>query len=142
MVARRVEGPEHSPPTPGIDDTPYIRFAIDQLTRDEETLGPRGTGVGAEAFYPNDATNSGVPHSDSVYSEEKDMSQGQERRSTDTVIRHQHTHRTSPNLLIITWILIALQLLTSSSQPILQMATATLSLASFRSAYASFRLDC
>lgn len=25
-----------SPPTPGVDDTPYIQFAIDQLTRDEE----------------------------------------------------------------------------------------------------------
>ena len=25
-----------SPPTPGHDDTPYIRFALDQLTRDEE----------------------------------------------------------------------------------------------------------
>ena len=29
-----------SPPTPGVDDTPYIRFAIDQLTRDEEMFGP------------------------------------------------------------------------------------------------------
>ena len=28
-----------SPPTPGNDDTPYIQFAIDQLTRDEELLG-------------------------------------------------------------------------------------------------------
>lgn len=28
-----------SPPTPGVDDTPYIQFAIDQLTRDEELLG-------------------------------------------------------------------------------------------------------
>ena len=26
-------------PTPGVDDTPYIHFAIDQLTRDEELLG-------------------------------------------------------------------------------------------------------
>ncbi|KAL8729739.1 MAG: hypothetical protein Q9166_004568 [cf. Caloplaca sp. 2 TL-2023] len=25
-----------SPPTPGVDDTPYIQFAIEQLTRDEE----------------------------------------------------------------------------------------------------------
>ncbi|KAL8782293.1 MAG: hypothetical protein Q9213_005528 [Squamulea squamosa] len=25
-----------SPPTPGLDDTPYIQFAIEQLTRDEE----------------------------------------------------------------------------------------------------------
>ncbi|KAK7513467.1 uncharacterized protein IWZ02DRAFT_436337 [Phyllosticta citriasiana] len=27
--------------TPGVDDTPYIRFAIDQLTRDEEVRGTR-----------------------------------------------------------------------------------------------------
>lgn len=27
--------------TPGVDDTPYIRFAIDQLTRDEEIRGTR-----------------------------------------------------------------------------------------------------
>ncbi|KAK4947021.1 hypothetical protein LTR10_014163 [Elasticomyces elasticus] len=30
---------EMSPPTPGVDDTPYIRFAIEQLTRDEDVLG-------------------------------------------------------------------------------------------------------
>ena len=33
--------PERSPPTPGVDDTPYIRFAIEQLTRDEEIRGSR-----------------------------------------------------------------------------------------------------
>ena len=32
---------EVSPPTPGVDDTPYIQFAIDQLTRDEELMGRR-----------------------------------------------------------------------------------------------------
>lgn len=32
---------EAGPPTPGVDDTPYIRFAIDQLTRDEEVRGSR-----------------------------------------------------------------------------------------------------
>lgn len=34
-------GSEISPPTPGVDDSPYIRFAIEQLTRDEELLGRR-----------------------------------------------------------------------------------------------------
>ena len=34
-----------SPPTPGVDDTPYIQFAIDQLTRDEELMGHRRIGV-------------------------------------------------------------------------------------------------
>ena len=32
---------EASSPTPGVDDTPYIQFAIDQLTRDEEIAGSR-----------------------------------------------------------------------------------------------------
>lgn len=30
-----------TPPTPGIDDSQYIRFALDQLTRDEEVRGSR-----------------------------------------------------------------------------------------------------
>jgi hypothetical protein len=41
---------DYSPPTPGVDDTPYIRFAIDQLTRDEELLGARPSVV--EPEYP------------------------------------------------------------------------------------------
>lgn len=44
-----------SPPTPGVDDTPYIQFAIDQLTRDQEVIHEEG---GSEASYPveRDAT--------------------------------------------------------------------------------------
>lgn len=44
-----------SPPTPGVDDTPYIQFAIDQLTRDQEVIHENG---GSEASYPveRDAT--------------------------------------------------------------------------------------
>ena len=45
---------EISPTTPGVDDTPYIRFAIDQLTRDEELLGSRVTGAASEESYPVD----------------------------------------------------------------------------------------
>lgn len=43
---------EVSPPTPGLDDTPYIRFAIDQLSRDEELLGRRRQGAASEDSYP------------------------------------------------------------------------------------------
>ena len=43
---------EVSPPTPGVDDTPYIRFAIDQLTRDEELLGRRRQEVTSDESYP------------------------------------------------------------------------------------------
>lgn len=35
---------ERSPPTPEVDDTPFIRFALDQLTRDEEVRGSRAYG--------------------------------------------------------------------------------------------------
>lgn len=33
---------ESSPPTPNVDDTPYIRFAIEQLTRDEDVRATTG----------------------------------------------------------------------------------------------------
>ena len=53
IVRRPIDG--LSPPTPGIDDTPYIQFAIDQLTRDEEVVGPREQGHGRETpGYPVD----------------------------------------------------------------------------------------
>jgi hypothetical protein len=41
-----------SPPTPGVDDTPYLRFAIDQLTRDEELLGHGRHGSVTSTDYP------------------------------------------------------------------------------------------
>ena len=44
---------EVSPPTPGVDDTPYIQFAIDQLTRDEELLGRRRQRAGSDASSLN-----------------------------------------------------------------------------------------
>ncbi|MCJ1274380.1 hypothetical protein MMC21_002176 [Puttea exsequens] len=54
-IVRRPVSESISPPTPGIDDTPYIRFAIDQLTRDEEVVGPREQGTGRETpGYPVD----------------------------------------------------------------------------------------
>ncbi|KAL8758890.1 MAG: hypothetical protein Q9184_003785 [Pyrenodesmia sp. 2 TL-2023] len=44
-----------SPPTPGVDDTPYIHFAIEQLTRDEEinqALSSHPPGVTGRGSYP------------------------------------------------------------------------------------------
>ena len=45
-----------SPPTPGPHDEQYVRFALDQLTRDEEVRGSRrygnSEGRGAHALYP------------------------------------------------------------------------------------------
>lgn len=43
-IVRRPVSEVISPPTPGVDDTPYIQFAIDQLTRDEEVAGLRHPG--------------------------------------------------------------------------------------------------
>ncbi|KIW96492.1 uncharacterized protein Z519_03561 [Cladophialophora bantiana CBS 173.52] len=45
---------EMSPPTPGVDDTPYIRFAIEQLTRDEDVIGR-----GRDSTFP--APNAPLP---------------------------------------------------------------------------------
>jgi Protein of unknown function (DUF3433) len=39
-------------PTPGADDTPYIHFAIDQLTRDEELLGRSRDARGSPDMLP------------------------------------------------------------------------------------------
>ena len=52
LPARRRTNSETSPPTPGIDDTPFVRFALDQLTRDEELLGRRRQGAASEDSYP------------------------------------------------------------------------------------------
>ena len=53
---------EISPPTPGVDDTPYIHFAIDQLTRDEELTGRRRLRQGSEDSYaPITTTASTLP---------------------------------------------------------------------------------
>ncbi len=43
-----------SPPTPGVDESPYIRFAIEQLTRDEELLGRGRQGSISSLEYPVD----------------------------------------------------------------------------------------
>ncbi|KAG8624470.1 hypothetical protein KVT40_007537 [Elsinoe batatas] len=51
------------PPTPGIDDTPYIHFALDQLTRDEEVRGSRmypGQQATPTAYRP-DSQNTARP---------------------------------------------------------------------------------
>jgi hypothetical protein len=41
-----------TPPTPGVDETPYIRFAIEQLTRDEEVSGRGRQGSDSSLDYP------------------------------------------------------------------------------------------
>jgi len=43
-------------PTPGVDDTPYIQFAVDQLTRDEEIAGRGRDTVHGEPLAGTSAT--------------------------------------------------------------------------------------
>lgn len=46
---------DSAPPTPNTDDTPYIRFAIDQITRDEDVLTTqRATTATSEDSYTVD----------------------------------------------------------------------------------------
>ena len=51
---------ESGPPTPGTDDTPYIRFAIEQLTRNEEIKGAqRSSSERSSDSYPVERI---IPH--------------------------------------------------------------------------------
>ncbi|KAL1954885.1 hypothetical protein VTO42DRAFT_474 [Malbranchea cinnamomea] len=45
-------GSDSGSPSPGVDDTPFIRFAIDQLTRDEEVTGSGRQGSVVSVDYP------------------------------------------------------------------------------------------
>ncbi len=72
--------------TPGIDDTPYIRFAIDQLTRDEELLGPRQEGAASEASYPVDRI---IPDGGLGYFGHGEMSTRHDRQPSDTSSGHR-----------------------------------------------------
>ena len=76
---------EVSPPTPGVDDTPYIRFAIDQLTRDEELLGRSRRGVASEDSYPIGRAD---PEEDTNY-----QPTGHERQPSDIEIKRPDSHR-------------------------------------------------
>ncbi|KZF20433.1 hypothetical protein L228DRAFT_233038 [Xylona heveae TC161] len=52
--SRRPVDADRNQPTPGMDDTPYIRFAIDQLTRDEEEPEPHNGNSRPSEDYPVD----------------------------------------------------------------------------------------
>ena len=84
IVAQRAADSELSPPTPGVDDAPYIRFAIEQLTRDEELLGPRNRGVGD--LDPH-AARRAVQDLPTGTSDGAIGSTHHERHSSDTIIR-------------------------------------------------------
>ncbi len=84
IITQRTKQAPQSPPTPGVDDTPYIRFAIDQLTRDEEVVGPRQPEAVNEVSSTERTTQNNGPVSDW----QDNRSSRHDRHSSDTVIRH------------------------------------------------------
>lgn len=64
--------------TPGMDSTPYIRFAIDQLTRDEEVRGSRQYAAGTQDDYPVDriVSDDGLGYMAREEERERRMSRG------------------------------------------------------------------
>lgn len=80
---------EDTPPTPTMDDTPYIRFAIDQLTRDEEIAANRASSQSSE--YPVERIipgNTGFAY----------MSPEKEREAMRLVRKHRSTPSTEGRL--------------------------------------------
>ena len=72
---------EISPPTPGVDDTPYIQFAIDQLTRDEELTGRRRDGIPSGDVSPIEEDRESTFHNDDYIGQPEPVSpQEPERR--------------------------------------------------------------
>ena len=63
--------------TPGMDQTPYIRFAIDQLTRDEEVRGSRQYALGNDNDYPVERiiSDEGLGYTESEQELQRRMSQ-------------------------------------------------------------------
>ena len=80
---------EISPTTPGLDDTPYIRFAIEQLTRDEETLGRR-QGAASDESYSVDRI---IPDEGLGYHGQSQRSTRHDRQAPDPTTRHPESPR-------------------------------------------------
>ena len=79
---------ESSPPTPTVDDTPFIRFAIEQLTRDEE--------VRAAAGRPQTSTSSNTsPVERLVYAQGLEYNRGSGLTREELALARKH--RSSPN---------------------------------------------
>lgn len=76
--------------TPGVDDTPYIRFAIDQLTRDEELLGPRRRDTASEVSYPVDRI---VPDEGLGYYRHGERSTRHDRQPSKPPVEHLESSR-------------------------------------------------
>lgn len=91
---------EVSPTTPGLDDTPYIRFAIEQLTRDEETLGRRRQGAASEESYSVDRI---IPDEGLGYHGQSQRSTRHEREAPDPTIRHPESPGKSRSTFVSTY---------------------------------------
>ena len=86
VVRRPIDG--MSPPTPGIDDTPYLHFAIDQITRDQEITQHNG---GSEASYPTERI---VPTDSLAYYPSRPQRPQRQRPNSE---RRQHNEPRKPS---------------------------------------------
>ena len=85
--------------TPGMDTTTYIRFAIDQLTRDEEVRGSRhypGAGAAAAAAYPEDEIEEEEYPVERVVSDEGLGYMAQEQEKVRRLSRPPAPNKTTP----------------------------------------------
>lgn len=80
-ASRGLTSTGRSPTTPGLDDTPYIHFAIDQLTRDEEALGEGPDRTPSQSDYSQE-----LPAAQDVLT-----TTSRDRRSSDSIIRPPET---------------------------------------------------
>ncbi|MCJ1470265.1 hypothetical protein MMC07_008910 [Pseudocyphellaria aurata] len=83
--AQQVADSEISPTTPGLDDTPYIRYAIEQLTRDDTRPGQRRQGGASDESYPVDRI---VSDEGLGYYGRSQRSTRHEREALDSTTRH------------------------------------------------------
>lgn len=81
---------EISPTTPGLDDTPYIRYAIEQLTRDEEPLRRGRQGEASDASYSVDRI---IPDEGLGYFGHSQRSTRHEREVPEPTARHPESSR-------------------------------------------------
>lgn len=88
--SRQTADSEVSPTTPGLDDGSIIRFAIEQLTRDEETLGRRRQGAPSDESYPVDRI---IPDEGLGYYGHSQRSTRHEREVSDPPTRHPESSR-------------------------------------------------
>ncbi|ODH49149.1 hypothetical protein GX48_04767 [Paracoccidioides brasiliensis] len=92
---------DNGTPTPGVDDMPYIRFAIDQLTRDEELVGEgrHGSFVSTDDPVERIIPNEGLGYYTSTTAEpvEQTKKEPQETKKIEHPVSNMLTPITPPS---------------------------------------------